>query len=285
MRYIGLLVVIGAVLGGFVLSGGSIPVLIQPYECLVILGAASGTLLIGLLPHQLKAMQKKTLGVFGGSKYSMAAANEMLQLLFHLAIVVKKEGVIALESHIRDPEQSAIFSKYPTVLKNHHALHFITDALRLQVDGAVAPEELAAMLERTLDTHHEEETVVPGALQKMGDALPGLGIVAAVLGIIITMSHLDGPPEEIGHHVAVALVGTFLGILMSYGFVQPIVAAMEQENRDEGNYFEAVRIGLCAFAEGKAPVVVVEMARSALYSYNQPTRETVEEACKALRAA
>jgi len=285
LRIVGILVVLGSVLGGFILSGGNVPVLIQPYECLVIFGACAGTLLIGLLPHQLKELQKKSLGAFGKSKYSLAASNEMLQLLFHLAIVVKKEGVIALESHIREPEQSAIFSKYPTVLHNHHALHFITDALRLQVDGAVAPEELAVMLERTLDTHHEEGAVVPGSLQRAGDAMPGLGIVAAVLGIIITMSHLDGPPEEIGHHVAVALVGTFVGILVSYGFVQPIVAAMEQENRDEGNYFEAIRIGLCAFAEGKAPVVVVEMARSALYSYNQPTREAVEEACKALRAA
>lgn len=285
MRFIGIAIVIGSVLGGFVLSGGQVPVLIQPYECLTIFGAALGTLLIGFLPHQFKAMPKAAMAAYGKSKFSIAAANEMLQLLYQLAIVVKKEGVIALESHLGDPEASAIFSRYPTVLKNHHLLHFFVDALRLQVDGAMNPEELAKVMERELDLHHEEEIVIPTTMQKMGDALPGLGIVAAVLGIIITMHHLDGPPEEIGHHVAVALVGTFVGILVSYGFVQPTVGAMEQEMRDSGNFMEATRLGMVAFAEGKAPVVVVEIARRALYSYNRPERDAVEEACKALRAA
>lgn len=285
MRYVGLLIVIATVLGGFVLSGGQVPILIQPYEFLVIFGSCAGTILIALLPHQLKGLPKVAMGALGKSQFSPAMANEMLQLLYNLAIVVKKEGVIALETHLGNPEGSAIFSRYPLILKNHHVLHFIVDALRIQVDGAMSPEELATVLELELDVHHEEEHVLPSTLQRAGDALPGLGIVAAVLGIIITMSHLDGPPEEIGHHVAVALVGTFVGILASYGFVQPVVAAMEQEGRDAGNFMDAIRLGIVAFAEGKAPVVVCEVARRALYSYNRPERDAVEEACKALRAA
>jgi len=285
VRYVGFIIVIGSVALGFILSGGNLLVLIQPFEFLTIFGAAAGTLVVALLPHQLKAMPKTVLSVYGKSKYSRDTSMEMLQLLFNLAMIVKKEGVIALESHLNDSHSSAIFSKYPKVLSNHHAMHFITGALRLQVDGAVGPEELKGMLERQLDAHHEESHAIPSTLQKMGDSLPGLGIVAAVLGIIITMSHLDGPPEEIGHHVAVALVGTFVGILASYGFVQPTVTAMEQELKDEANFFEAISQGLVAFSEGKAPVVVVEMARSALYSYNQPDRDEAEQACKALRAA
>jgi chemotaxis protein MotA len=153
------------------------------------------------------------------------------------------------------------------------------------VDGAVGPDDLRGILDRDLDTHHEEEMVPANILQKMGDALPGLGIVAAVLGIIITMGYMDAGPEVVGHHVACALVGTFLGVLLSYGFVQPIVSAMELNLRDEENFFEAIKTGMMAFAQGKAPVVVSEVARRCLYSAIRPDREATEEACKSLRAA
>ncbi|MCA9754198.1 MAG: flagellar motor stator protein MotA [Candidatus Eisenbacteria bacterium] len=285
MRFVGFIVVLGCVVAGFVLSGGQVATLIQPFEVLVIFGAATGATLIMALPQQFKKLFPKAMAPLKGSAYSKPYAQEALVCLFQLALLVKKEGVIALEGHINEPSSSDIFSKYPKLMKDHHLLHFITDALRLQVDGAVTPEELSDMLDRELEAHHQEEHVYPHLVHLVADSLPGLGIVAAVLGIIITMGHLNGSPEEIGHHVAVALVGTFLGILVSYGFAGPVSTAMEQELADGGNFFGAVKHGLVAFAEGKAPVVVVETARRALYSYNRPDRETVEEACKELRAA
>ena len=255
-RFIGVFVVLGCVLGGFIMAGGKLATLIQPSEFIVIGGASFGSLLIALSPAMLKKLQKGVAAAFANSPYDRAAAVEVLQLLYHLTIVVKREGVITLENHLRDPAASAIFSSYPKILKNTRALHFIIEALTLQVDGAVSPEDLDGIMERELDTHHGEDSVPASILQKMGDALPGLGIVAAVLGIIITMGHMDGGAEVVGHHVAAALVGTFLGVLLSYGFVQPIVSAMEQGLRDEENFFEAMKTGMVAFAHGKAPVVV-----------------------------
>jgi chemotaxis protein MotA len=237
------------------------------------------------LPHQLKKLGGKAFKALAGTRYSPAYAKEVLTCLFQLALLVKKEGVIALEGHIADPKSSTIFSNYPRLLKDEHMLHFVTDALRLQVDGAVTPEELEQMLDRELECHEKEEDAFAHVIALVADSLPGLGIVAAVLGIIITMMHIDGTPEEIGHHVAVALVGTFLGILASYGFLQPTVVAMHQEIKDGENFFSAVKNGIIAFAGGKAPVVVVETARRTLFSYNRPERDEVEEACKALRAA
>jgi chemotaxis protein MotA len=284
-RPLGLLVVVGCVVGGFLLAGGNLVTLVQPAEFVVIGGAAIGSLLISLSGPMLKKLRVRLAGVFGRSPYGGASAAELLQLLYHLTIVVKREGVIALENHLRDPETSTIFSAYPAILRNPQVMRFIIEALMMQVDGAVGPEDLRGILERELETHHAEDSVPGAVLQKMGDALPGLGIVAAVLGIIITMGKIDEGPAMVGHHVAAALVGTFLGVLISYGFVQPLVSAMEQDLRDEENFYEAIKIGMIAFAQGKAPVVVVEVARRSLFAYNRPQRESVEEACKALRAA
>jgi len=285
MRMAGLVIVLVCVVGGFLFAGGQIPVLLQPAEFVVIGGAAVGSLIISLSPVMLKKLRQQVMAAFGASRYSRAQAEELLQLLYHLSIVVKREGVIALENHLSDPESSAIFSNYPAVLKNEPLLRFIVEALMLQVDGAVGPEDLGHILERTLDTLHEEDGIPGSVLGKMGDALPGLGIVAAVLGIIVTMGYMAEGAEVVGHHVAAALVGTFLGVLLSYGFVQPTVTAIELGLKDESNFLEAVRVGMVAFAQGKAPVVVVEMARRVLYSYNRPGREEIEEACKSLRAA
>jgi chemotaxis protein MotA len=284
-RIVGILVVVGCVLGGFLMAKGKIATLVQPAEFIVIAGAAAGSLLISASPPTLKKMQKRIAGVFTKSPFDRNSAAELLQLLYHLTIVVKREGVITLENHLRDPESSTIFSSYQTVLKNKKLLGFLIDALSLQVDGAVTPEDLKGIMERELDTHHEEDSVPAALLAKTGDALPGLGIVAAVLGIIITMSYMAEGAEVVGHHVACALVGTFLGVLLSYGFVGPLAGAMEADLRDEGNFFEAVKTGMVAFAQGKAPVVVTEVARRSLFGYNRPSAEQVEEACKALRAA
>jgi chemotaxis protein MotA len=284
-RIIGIGIVLACVFGGFIMAGGKPVTLLQPAEFIVIGGASIGSLVISLSPPMLKKLKARASGAFKKSVFDRNMAHEVLLLLYHLTIVVKREGVIALENHLRDPMSSTIFTAYPAVAANPHMMRFITEALMLQVDGAVGPDDLRVILERELDTHHGEESVPAGVLQKMGDALPGLGIVAAVLGIIITMGHMDGGAEVVGHHVAAALVGTFLGVLLSYGFVQPTVSAMEQDFRDEENFFEAIKIGMVAFAQGKAPVVVAEMARRAFFSYSRPERESVEEACKSLRAA
>ncbi|MBM3316757.1 MAG: flagellar motor stator protein MotA [Candidatus Eisenbacteria bacterium] len=285
IRHIGLLIVFGCVLGGFLIAGGKIPTLIQPAEFIVIAGAAAGSLIVSLTPTMLRKLLRRILGVFGRTPYTVHAAGELLRLLYQLTVVARREGVLALERHVREPHSSPLFSGYPVITGNPRLMRFIIEALMLQVDGAVDPDDLREILDTELDTHHGEESVPGNVLQKMGDALPGLGIVAAVLGIIITMGHMDGGPEVVGHHVAAALVGTFLGVLLAYGLVQPLVTAMEGNLRDEENFLEAVKSGMIAFAHGKAPVVVTEVARRTFFEYNRPDREATEEACKALRAA
>lgn len=284
-RPIGVIVVLGSVIGGFIIAGGKIPTLIQPAEFIVIAGAAGGSLLISLTPVMLSKLFKRIGGVFGRTPYTRSAASELLRLFYQLTVIARREGVLALERHVRDPQTSSIFTNYPTVTGNPRMMTFILEALMMQVDGAVDPDDLREILDTELETHHGEESVPANTFQKMGDALPGLGIVAAVLGIIITMGYMDAGAEVVGHHVAAALVGTFLGVLLSYGFVQPITSAMEQNLNDEGNFLEAIKAGMIAFAHGKAPVVVTEVARRTFFGYNRPDREETEEACKALRAA
>lgn len=284
-RHIGILVVLGCVIGGFLFAGGKIPTLIQPAEYIIIAGAAVGSLLVSLTPVMLRRMMRGLKGVFGRSPYTKNAAGELLQLLYQFAVVARGEGAVGLEKHIQDPADSAILTKYPTISKNPRVVGFITEGLMMHVDGTASAEDLEDIFECELSTMHIEESVPSGTLQKMGDALPGLGIVAAVMGIIITMGAIDQGPEAVGHHVAAALVGTFLGVLLSYGFVQPIVTAMELNLKDEENFLDSCAAGIIALAQGKAPAVVAEMARRTLFEYNRPTREESEQAVKTLRAA
>ncbi len=284
-RHLGIIMVLACVLGGFLMAGGKLPTLIQPSEFVVIAGAALGALLVSLTPTMLRRLGRRVSGAFGRSPYNKAAARELLQVLHQLAVVARSDGAVGLEKHLQDPGASAILTKCPAVVGNPRLFRFLTEGLTLHVDGTANADDLAEILDRALATMHEEESVPGSTLQKMGDSLPGLGIVAAVLGIIITMGHIDGGPEVVGHHVAAALVGTFLGVLLSYGFVQPIVSAMEQNLRDEENFLEACATGIQALAQAKAPAVVMEMARRTLYEYNRPEREEIEGAVKALRAA
>jgi chemotaxis protein MotA len=284
-RLFGVIAVIGCVVGGFMVGGGQIATLIQPAEFIIIAGAAAGTLFVSLTPTMLRRLFKRMFASFAKTPYTRSAASELLRLLYQLTVVARREGVLALERHVREPETSTIFANYPSVKSNPRMMKFIVEALMMQVDGAVDPDDLREILDNELESHHGEEMVPISVLQKMGDAMPGLGIVAAVLGIIITMGHMDGGPSVVGHHVAAALVGTFLGVLLSYGFVQPIASSMEQNLHDEENFLEAIKVGMIAFAHGKAPVVVTEIARRTLFDYIRPDREETEEACKALRAA
>jgi len=282
---IGAAVVIIGVIGGFVLEGGPIMVLIQPVEFMIILGAAIGSLMVMSPPAVLKGIIGSALGVLKGDPYSKEQYVNVLKTLFDLFNVAKRDGLIALEPHVMEPEKSSIFTKNEFLLKHHHALFYLCDTMKLLLGGGVPPYDVEALLEADIDTHHAESANAPMIVQKIGDALPGLGIVAAVLGIVITMQAISGPPEVIGHKVAVALVGTFLGILLSYGFVQPLATHMELLQASEARFLECIKAGVVAYAKGNAPIIVVEFARRVIYNNVRPTFAEVEDAVRGKKAA
>jgi len=282
---IGAAVVIIGVIGGFVLEGGPIMVLIQPVEFMIILGAAIGSLMVMSPPAVLKGIIGSSLRVLKGDPYSKEQYVNVLKTLFDLFNVAKRDGLIALEPHVMEPEKSSIFTKNEFLLKHHHALFYLCDTMKLLLGGGVPPYDVEALLEADIDTHHAESSNAPMIVQKIGDALPGLGIVAAVLGIVITMQAISGPPEVIGHKVAVALVGTFLGILLSYGFVQPLATHMELLQASEARFLECIKAGVVAYAKGNAPIIVVEFARRVIYNNVRPTFAEVEDAVRGKKAA
>jgi chemotaxis protein MotA len=277
---IGIVVVFGAVIGGFLLEHGKLLVLVQPNELIIIGGAAIGTVLVANpLPVIIKII-KSVLSVLGGSPYSKAYYLESLKMLNDIFQFARKSGMAKLEEDVENPEKSATFSKYPKLLKDHHVLHFICDTLRMSVSGVVAPHDLDAILENDIEVHHHELMTPVRALSTVADALPGLGIVAAVLGVVITMGSLNGPPSEIGEKVGAALVGTFLGILLSYGMVSPLAANIEKIVDAGTQFHQMLRAGLLAFAKGMAPSIAVEFARRAIPHDVRPTFKEMEAACK-----
>ncbi len=282
---IGAAVVVIGVIGGFVIEGGPVMVLIQPVEFMIIFGAAIGSLMVMSPPSVLKGIIGSALGVLKGDPYSKEQYVNVLKTLFDLFNVAKRDGLIALEPHVMEPEKSSIFTKNEFLLKHHHALYYLCDTMKLLLGGGVPPYDVEALLEADIDTHHAESSNAPMIVQKIGDALPGLGIVAAVLGIVITMQAISGPPEVIGHKVAVALVGTFLGILLSYGFVQPLATHMELLQASETRFLECIKAGVVAYAKGNAPIIVVEFARRVIYSNVRPTFAEVEDAVRGKKAA
>jgi chemotaxis protein MotA len=277
---VGLLVVIGSVLGGYLMAGGHVLLLNQPSEFIIIGGAAAGTLLISTPPSVLSKMVKQTLGLLkpGLTRDDFA---ELLTLQYQLFRVAQQTGVMALESHFENPEASPVLSKYPRFLARHESVAFLSDSMKVIIIGGMAPHDLEALMDEDLEVHHHTEKAPAGALSKVGDAMPGLGIVAAVLGIVITMQSIDGPPEEIGHHVGAALVGTFLGILMAYGFIGPIVAAIEQRLESDGRYEQCLKAGILATFKGLPPAVAVEFARRVLPHEVRPSFEETEKFCRA----
>jgi chemotaxis protein MotA len=272
-----MLMVLVAVLGGYLMEGGDIGVLIQPAEFVIILGAALGSVLISTPIKVVIQILTSLTKVLTGGTVSKAQYFELLSVMYELFQMARKDGQLALEPHIEDPEKSSLFSKYPGFIKNHHAVHFLADTVRVVLAGGVAPHDLEALMDADIETHHEESAMPSAALSKVGDALPGLGIVAAVLGIVITMGAINGPPEEIGHKVGAALVGTFLGILVSYGFLQPIAAGIENVNNNEARYIVALKAGLLAFANDAPPIVAVEFARRAIFSDVRPSFKEMED--------
>lgn len=283
---IGIVVVFGAILGGFLMEKGPVPVLLQPAELVIIGGAAIGTLLIANPLGLIIRIFKSVLGILGGGKYSNKAVYlESLKMLSDIFTFARKSGMAKLEEDVENPEKSSVFSKYPKFVKDHHLLYFVCDTLRMAVAGVVAPHDLDDMIEKDIEIHHAEALAPAKALAVVSDALPGLGIVAAVLGVVITMSALGGPPEEIGHKVAAALVGTFLGILLSYGVVSPIAANLEKTIDAEGQFYQVLRAGLMAFAKGMAPMIAVEFSRRAIPHELRPSFKEMETACKGGSAA
>jgi chemotaxis protein MotA len=281
---IGIVVVFGCIAAGYLMEHGNIRVLIQPAELLIIGGAAMGTLLISNPLHIIKKIAGGIGGVFGSSKFTRQTYVDALKTMYDLLNRARKDGLMALEADVEEPDKSPIFSKNPTFLKNHQVRDFVCDSLRMAITGFDA-FELDQMLDLDMEVHHHDATQPTDALSTMADSLPGLGIVAAVLGVVITMGALGGPPEEIGHKVAAALVGTFLGILLCYGLVGPIAANMTKAAEEEHAFLYVMRVLIVSFLKGTAPIMAIEVARRAVPGHVRPSFTEMEQACRGGGAA
>jgi len=277
---IGILVVIGAVVGGYLLEHGQIKVLMQPAELLIIGGAAVGTLLIGNSPRILRRIVHSFKGIISGSKFSRLHYVDSLKMIFELLNKARKDGLVALELDIEEPDKSEIFKRFPLFLNDHQARDFVCDTLRMAITGNLDPFDVDQMMEVDMEVHHQEASDSIGALTTMAESLPGLGIVAAVLGVVITMGALGGPPEKIGEKVAAALVGTFLGVLLCYGFVGPLASNLAKLAEEERAYYHVLRVAIVAYIKGTPPIMAVETARRAVPTYVRPSFLEVEQACK-----
>lgn len=284
LAIVGAIIVLISVVGGYLMEGGHIEVLVQPVELLIIGGAAAGSMIISCTPALFKEIIHQVLGILKGNGPSKNDYMELLKLLFELTKTAKANP-LSIEAHVDNPEASEIFKKFPGVLKNHHAIEFLCDTLKVQLSGSIAPYDLDDLMEADIATSHAEEHKAPGMISKVGDAMPGLGIVAAVLGVVITMGKLTQGKEVIGHSVAAALVGTFLGILLSYGFMQPLSAKMEFMLDAHGKYIGVIKSCLLAFAKDCGPKVCVEFARRTIPPEVRPTFQEVDQATTAGGAA
>ncbi|MBV1907839.1 MAG: flagellar motor stator protein MotA [Kangiellaceae bacterium] len=280
---VGVIIVFAAVLGGFVLSHGELIALWQPFELLIICGAAAGAFVIANpLSVQIRTF-KQLPKLLLSKRYTRVIYLELLALLYQLFSTIRREGLISVEKHIEEPQSSAIFSRFPAISKDQHVLDFICDYLRLMVIGDMTSYELENLMDIELETHHHEQVAPSHALAKVADALPGFGIVAAVLGIVITMGALGGPPEELGLHVAAALVGTFLGILLAYGFISPTANAMENMANEEAKFYECMKVCILATVNGMPPQIAVEFGRKTLFSDVRPNFYELEQCVKGSR--
>jgi chemotaxis protein MotA len=277
---IGIVIVFGAVVGGFLMEKGHMSVLVQPAELLIIGGASLGTLLIGNPLHILRGIVASLKGVLTGSKLNKGRYLSLLKMMYVFLNKVRKEGLLSVEGDVEKPKESAIFKAFPDFLADHHALGFVCDTLRMAITGGTDPFDMDQMMELDMEVHHHEAMQPVNALTTVADALPGLGIVAAVLGVVITMGALGGPPEEIGEKVAAALVGTFLGVLLCYGLVGPLSANMTKSADEHNDYLHVLRVLLLAFLKGSAPIIAIEMGRRAIPARVRPTFDEMEKFCK-----
>ena len=276
----GILLVFACVVVGYLMEKGKIGVLLQPAELIIIFGAAIGTILTANPVHILKKIAAGLIGVVKGSPFTKQRYVDTLKMMFDLLARSRKEGAIAIENDIEDPDNSPIFSKYPSFLLDHHVRDFVCDTMRMAITGGGSAFDVDQMMELDMDVHHHSANQPSQALTTMADALPGLGIVAAVLGVVVTMGSLGGPPEEIGAHVAAALVGTFLGILLCYGLVGPLASFMSKVVDEENSYYHVLRVLMLASIKGTPPIMAVEMGRRAIPEHTRPSFIEVEKACR-----
>lgn len=280
MSIIGYVIVFGAVLGGFAIEGGAIGILNQPVEFLIIGGAGLGALVVGTPMKVLTAMLRNLKTAIFGNGLNKSDYMELFAMLYEVFSVMRKSGEMALEKDVDDPASSEIFKKYPKFIANHSAKNLLLDSLRLVISGSANADELSHLLDEEIATHEEEGRRPAGVLGKVADAFPGLGIVAAVLGVIIAMGAMDQGPEVLGHKIAVALVGTFVGILLCYGIFQPLVQKMELLLVEEAKYLECIKTGILAYLHGAAPIIAVEYARRVVFSTERPSAQELEDACR-----
>lgn len=274
---IGIVVVLASVIGGFLMEKGNLHVLIQPAELVIIFGAATGALIISSPPSVLSLITKNLGKIISAKSTTKAEYIEALSLLNNIFTKMRKEGLIAIEADIENPAESQIFSKYPTILKNHHALNFICDNLKVIISTNISSYELENIMELESETHHKEAMIPSQSVTRVADGLPGLGIVAAVLGVVLTMGKISEPPEVLGHSIGAALVGTFLGVLMCYGFVGPMGTNLEHSANEESVFYQVIKIALVSFVGGAAPQIAVEFARRAIPSKEKPTFSELEQ--------
>jgi chemotaxis protein MotA len=282
---VGIIGVTACVIIGFVGPGGPLAILFQPYELVVIGGSACFTVVTGNPGYVLKQIFPAVIKAIKGSGIDKESYTDLLGLMASIFDTMRKEGALGIEEDLSDPHNSARFNRYPKASHDHHLMETFTGALRLFVDGVANAFDLERLLDTEIETHHEEELIIPGVVNKLADSLPALGIVAAVLGIIITMQFLDSPPSVIGHHVAAALVGTMLGILLSYGYVAPLANKIDANVRDGSAIMKTVQAGLVSFAGGSPPQVALEFARKTIPSVFRPSAEELEEIIKEAKSA
>lgn len=285
MGVVGIIIVLVSVFGGYVLAGGHLHIVFQPFEIMIIFGAALGNYMIGNPMSTVKLGFKKALHAILGKGPGKKDFLELLQLMFQLFQIFRKDGPQAVEKHIEEPNSSEIFKMYPAFLKNHHAVDFLCDTMKITLSADLSQYDVDDLLDQDIKTAHEEEHAAQHAVSNTGDAFPGLGIVAAVLGIVHTMGYLDQGPEVIGHHVAAALIGTFLGVLAAYGFVGPIATKMKNDIDAEGRYLMVIKAALVALQRGAPPLVCVEFARRTIYPHDRPTFEEMDTATKEAKKA
>ncbi|HEX6925040.1 MAG TPA: flagellar motor stator protein MotA [Longimicrobiaceae bacterium] len=274
---IGLLIVFGSIIGGYVMHHGQIAVLLQVNEFIIIGGAGLGSMIVANPMPLVKRVFARTFGLLKPNAFGEKAYAELLRVLYDVFQTARKEGLVGLEQHIEEPEKSELFRKYPIFQRNHHAVAFLTDTLKVMLSGAIEDHHLAEILDLDLEQMLEEEMAVPTALHRVGDAMPGFGIVAAVLGVIITMGAIGGDPAELGQKVAAALVGTFVGILLAYGVIGPLGTAVEARIKAEHAYMCCIRTALLSFARGDSPMTSVEFARRNIEPADRPSFTELEQ--------
>ncbi len=281
---IGFIIVIGATLGGFMMAGGNPIVLLHVSEFVSIGGIAIGVVVISTSGKVLKSVMSKVMGAVKGGSTKKSDYLDLLKLLYEVFVLARRSGLVALEDHVIDPKKSSLFQKYPSFVGDHERSNFLCNNLKPLIDGRIKPEQIGGLLHQDIDALTEESEAPVHVLQLVGDSLPGIGIIAAVLGIINTMAAIAEGPEAVGEKVAAALTGTFLGILGAYGFVNPVTARIKANNAIDIQYFNGICKGLCGFTGGMAPMMAVEMARRCFDPAVQPGSDEMEKAIKAMPA-